>query len=98
MQKVFMLDPTNCYILLALSHDGAIFIALSQLCLMVKDWTQIPDSEIVDHLWEDDDIFASNGISNKASKINWESPPPPKPGSFDPDAGDCGQFNPEHFA
>ncbi len=32
MQKVFMLDPTNCYILLALSHDGAIFIALSQLC------------------------------------------------------------------
>ena len=43
-------------------------------------------------------LIECNGFSSKASKINWESPPPPKPGSFDPDAGDCGQFNPEHFA
>jgi len=43
-------------------------------------------------------LIECNGFSNKASKIDWKSPPPPKPGSFDPDAGDCGQFNPEHFA
>ena len=40
MRKVFMLDPTNCYILLALSHDGAIFIALSQLCQMKESMTE----------------------------------------------------------
>lgn len=36
MRKVFMLDPTNCYILLALSHDGAILFVHFQQCIMAN--------------------------------------------------------------